>query len=231
MATIVLIHGAYQGGGGWIWQPVAKALRDAGHTVHTPTLDGCAERAHQLRAGITTESHADEVANLLYYEDAQDVILVGTSTGGMVMAKAAEMARDRVGRVVFADALALMDGERLADIVQRKASIDTDLASGPPRSDVTGRLFKDLTEPVKTWATNRYTLHPIACMRDPVELKHFWSQSWNASVIWCTNSVNPPKAHQQRAADTLGATWRALETGHYPMLSEPDALARLILED
>ena len=38
MATIVLIHGAYQGG--WIWQPVAKILRNQGHTVFTPTLDG-----------------------------------------------------------------------------------------------------------------------------------------------------------------------------------------------
>jgi esterase/lipase len=57
MATIVLIHGAYQGG--WIWQPTAKILREAGHTVYAPTLEGCAERRHQLRPGITTETHAD----------------------------------------------------------------------------------------------------------------------------------------------------------------------------
>ena len=40
-------------------------------------------------------------------------MLVGTSTGGMVMARAAELARERVARLVFADALALMDGEAL----------------------------------------------------------------------------------------------------------------------
>ena len=42
MATYVLVHGAYQGG--WIWKPVVERLRAAGHRVHAPTLDGCAER-------------------------------------------------------------------------------------------------------------------------------------------------------------------------------------------
>jgi hypothetical protein len=34
-----------------------------GHRVFAPTLDGCAERKGQVRAGITTESHAEEIAN------------------------------------------------------------------------------------------------------------------------------------------------------------------------
>ena len=83
MATFVLIHGAYQGG--WIWQPVATRLRAAGHAVYAPTLDGCAERKQALRPGITTETHATEIADLLFYEDLRDAVLVGTSAGGMVL--------------------------------------------------------------------------------------------------------------------------------------------------
>ena len=105
MTTFVLIHGAYQGG--WIWKPTVEQLVAKGHRVFAPTLDGCAERKGQVRAGITTESHAEEIANFLFYEDLKDVVLAGTSTGGMVMARAAELARERVARVVFADALAL----------------------------------------------------------------------------------------------------------------------------
>ena len=63
MTTFVLIHGSYQGG--WIWQRVASRLRGAGHAVYAPTLDGCAERKHQVRAGITTETHATEIAEVL----------------------------------------------------------------------------------------------------------------------------------------------------------------------
>src|SRR5689334_9304473 len=117
MAIYVLIHGAYQGG--WIWKPVVSRLRAAGHVAHAPSLEGCAERARSLRRGITVGTHAHEVAQLLFYEDLADVVLVGTSSGGMVVQKAAELARGRIGRLVFVDALALMPGERVDEIVKR----------------------------------------------------------------------------------------------------------------
>jgi pimeloyl-ACP methyl ester carboxylesterase len=228
MTTFVLIHGAYQGG--WIWKPVVAQLIAAGHRVLAPTLDGCAERKGQVRAGITTESHAAEIADLLFYEDLKDVVLAGTSTGGMVMARAAELARERVARVVFADALALLNGEALPDIVKRPTAVNTELTSGPSRQDFETRLFADLDPAMRQWAIDRCTPHPIAAMTAPVKLECFWEQAWNASVIWCRKSSNPPVAHQRRAADRLKARWHELDTGHYPMLSEPVALARLIAE-
>lgn len=226
MANIVLIHGAYQGG--WIWTRVAAALRQAGHIVFAPTLDGCAERKHALRLGITTESHAAEIAELLFYEDLREAVLVGTSCGGMVMAGAAERARERIVRVVFADALALFDGEKLPDIVKRPTAVNTEFGTGPSQADFENRLFADLDPATRAWAVERCTPHPIATMQAPVKLASFWSQPWNASVIWCKRSANPPVAHQRRAAETLKASWHELDTGHYPMLSEPAALAKLI---
>ena len=91
MTTFVLVHGAYQGG--WIWQRVVARLTGAGHRLFAPTLDGCAERRHALRPGIDTESHAAEIAELLFFEDLHDAVLVGTSSGGMVVCKTAELAR------------------------------------------------------------------------------------------------------------------------------------------
>jgi pimeloyl-ACP methyl ester carboxylesterase len=228
MTTFVLIHGAYQGG--WIYKPVAERLRAQGHVVLTPSLDGCAERKAQVRPGITTETHAAEIADLLFYQDLGDVVLVGTSTGGMVMARAAELARDRVARLVFADSLALLDGEALPDIVKRPTAVDTELTSGPSRQDFETRLFADLKPEMRRWALERCAPHPIGVMKAPVRLERFWDQAWNASVIWCKRSTNPPQAHQRRTAERLKGRWHELDTGHYPMLTEPDALARLIVE-
>ena len=115
MATYVLVHGSNQGG--WIWQPIANRLRAAGHQVYAPSLDGCGERKSQMRPGITAETQADEVAQLMFYEDLKDVVLVGTSYGGMVACRAAELMRERIGRLVFVDALTLFDGEKVADIL------------------------------------------------------------------------------------------------------------------
>jgi pimeloyl-ACP methyl ester carboxylesterase len=228
MATYVLIHGAYQGG--WIWKPVVERLRAAGHVVHAPTLDGCAERKHQLRPGITVSTHAEEVAQGMFYEDLKEVVLVGTSSGGMVISRAAEQAADRIARLVFVDALALLHGERIADIVKRPTPMATEVATGPTGEDAEARMFADLEPATRAWALARYTLHPIAAMNAPMELKDFWERSWKATVIRCRRAANPPEAHQRRTAERLEAPYLEMDTGHYPMLSQPDELTRLLLQ-
>jgi pimeloyl-ACP methyl ester carboxylesterase len=227
MATYVLVHGAYQGG--WIWKPVATRLRGAGHLVFAPTLDGCAERAHTIRAGITVGTHAREIAGLLFYEDLRDVVLVGTSSGGMVIQKAAEQARERIARLVFVDALALLPGEKVDEIVRRPSPNQrTEIATGPTRADAETRLFRDLDDSTRAWALERVTLHPVAALEAPMEPTTFWEQPWRATVIRCARAVNPPEAHQRRTADRLGAAWHEIDTGHYPMLSAPDDLTKLL---
>jgi pimeloyl-ACP methyl ester carboxylesterase len=228
MATFVLVHGAYQGG--WIWKPVVTRLRSAGHVAYAPTLDGCGERRHQIRAGITVTTHAQEIAQQLFYEDLNDVVLVGTSAGGMVVCKAAELARDRIARVAFVDALALLPGERVSDIVNRPAANEvTEITTAPTRQDAEGRMFADLAPSLRAWALARYTPHPLAALEAPMDPTTFWEQAWKASVIRCKRARNPPETHQRRTAERLEATWAELDTGHYPMLSQPDELTRLLV--
>lgn len=226
MANFVLVHGSYQGG--WIWQHVATRLRAGGHRVYAPSLDGCGERSHALRAGITTETQADEVAQLLFYEDLRDVVLVGTSSGGMVVCRVAESMRDRVRCLVFVDALVLFDGERIRDIVTRSTSVATALSVAPTREDAANRLFAELDPAMRAWALERYTPHPVGIYDHPVRLDGFWDRSWEVSVIWCRRAQNPGEAHQRRAAERLNAKWAELDTGHYPMLSMPEALTRML---
>ena len=227
MTNFVLVHGSYQGG--WIWQRVAARLRAAGHTVYAPTLDGCGERRHGLRAGIDTTSHALEISELMFYENLRDVVLVGTSSGGMVACRAAEQTRDRIARLVLLDALALFSGERTRDIVNRSAPPPFGLAAGPSREDAEKSLFADLDPETLAWVLDRYTPHPVGCSMTPVKLTGFWDMSWDATVIWCKQAENPGEAHQRRAAARLKAKWHELDTGHYPMLSMLDETTQLII--
>jgi len=229
MATYVLIHGAYQGG--WIWKPVATRLRAEGHLVYAPSLDGCGERHHLVRPGITVGTHAREVAQLIVSEDLTNVVLVGTSSGGMVIVKAAELARDRIDRLVFVDALALLPGERVDAIVKRAAPNETtDITTGPTRGDAESRLFRDCDDRLRAWALARITPHPVAALEALMEPTTFWEHAWPATVIRCRRATNPPESHQRRTAERRGATWHEMDTGHYPMLSEPEALTRLLLK-
>jgi pimeloyl-ACP methyl ester carboxylesterase len=232
MTNYVLVHGSFQGG--WIWHRVAERLRAAGNVVFAPTLQGCAERKDQIGPGITVTTQATEVAGLLFYEDLRDVVLVATSTGGLIASKAASLARDRIARLVFVDALAPQPRESVADIVIRAPDAApyemTQFARGPSLADAAQRLFGDLDPELRDWVLARYTLHPItASDAVPGELDEFWAQSWKALVICCRGSVNPSQAHQRRTADALNAAWREMDAGHYPMLSHPDELTELLL--
>lgn len=102
MATYVLIHGA--GHGGWCYQKVARLLEAEGHTVYSPTLTGLGDKSHLVSPDVDLNMHITEVANLLFYEDLRDVVLVGHSYGGTVMQGAADRVSDRVGQLVFLDA-------------------------------------------------------------------------------------------------------------------------------
>lgn len=227
MATYVLIHGSWQGG--WIWKPVAAKLRAAGHLVYHPTLDGCGERNHAMRAGITLDTQGGEVAGLLFYEDLSDVVLVGTSSGGMVVARAAELAPQRIGRLVFVDALCPIPGETVSTINNR-APLDTkEIAYGLQPDQVRERAFADLEPTVREWAVARYTRHPRAPTEDAVDLRGFWSKTWQVDVLRGARSAAPPEAHQRRTAERLGGTYREIDAGHYPMLSNVDEMASYLL--
>src|SRR3989442_337781 len=194
---------------------------------HTAGRRAVAAWSGRVRAAA---SHAQEVAQLLFYEDLDRVVLVGTSSGGMVICKAAELARDRIARLVFVDALALMSGEKVGDIVKRVAANETTaITTGPARADAAKRPFADLDPDTRAWALARYTPHPVAALEAPVELGSFWNQARPATVIRCRRAMNPPEAHQRRTAERLKGAWHELDTGHYPMLSQPEELTRLLV--
>ncbi len=81
MTTYVLVPGFWLGG--WVWQPVAAALRAQGHEVHPVTLTGVGDRSHLARPEVDLDTHVDDVANVLRYEDLTDVVLVGHSYGAL----------------------------------------------------------------------------------------------------------------------------------------------------
>ncbi len=232
MTTFLLVHGSFVGG--WIWQPTAERLRAAGHRVYAPSSEGCAERKGGLRAGITVTTAAQELADLMFYEDLEDVVLAGTSTGGLIVEKLAVLTRDRLRRLVFLDALVPMPGESIKDIVQPRPGAApyqlTQFTRAPTRDALENGLFVELKGAEKAWALDRATPHPLGLSDAlPGELDDFWKQSWKATVIRCTGSPNPPESHQRRTAAKFDAEWRELNAGHYPMLTHPEETARLLL--
>ena len=82
-ATFVLVHGTWHGG--WVWQDVANSLRAVGHRVYTPTCTGCGERLHLTGPDVGLDTHITDIAQVLEFEDLDNVTLVGHSFSGITI--------------------------------------------------------------------------------------------------------------------------------------------------
>ena len=111
--TYVFVHGAW--GGGWQWKKVDALLTADGQKVYRPTLTGLGERVHLASPDINLTTHINDIVNFILWEDLHDIILVGHSYGGMVIAGVMDRVPDRIARAIFVDAVAPNDGESLND--------------------------------------------------------------------------------------------------------------------
>ena len=111
--TYVLVHGAWHTGAEL--EATAAHLREAGHTVHCPTLAGNREGDDRSRIGL-----ADAIESLVQFiesKDLREVRLVGHSYGGMVISGASQQVAARLRRLVYVNAFVPLPGQCLNDLV------------------------------------------------------------------------------------------------------------------
>ena len=147
----------------------------------------------------------------------------------MVIVKAAELGRERISRLVFVDALALSPGEQVGKIVQNCPASNTvsELTTGPARADAEKRLFAERAPDVRAWVLRALYAASRGRTQAPMAPTTFWGSKWPATANRRRRAVNPPESHQRRTAERLHADYHELDTGHYPMLSQPEELTPL----
>lgn len=232
MTTFMLVHGT--GCGGWVWQKVARLLRAEGNDVYTPTLTGVGDRSHLLKCGVDLNTHITDVANLLFYEDLSDVILVGHSYSGMVVSGVAVRAPERLAMVIYLDAYLPDAGQSEEDLwpAEMRAAIQADAATSgglrpPPPPSLLG-----VSDPAELEFINaRLTPHPMATYQQPAPPDNPKSAALRRAFIQCTVGQAVP-VFSQFAAKARARGWpvRELETGHMAMLTAPNETAALLLD-
>ena len=238
MATqrpLVLVHGAW--GGAWIWRRVLDPLRAAGHEVHAVTLSGDGDRAHLRRRDIGLADHVTDVLALIDNEELHDFVLVGHSYGGMVITGAADRLLRRPGggglaRLAYVDAMVPLRGEswssqHTADVISEREAVAAahDNTLPPPDPQVFGLDGAD-----RDWLLRRQVPHPFGMYRQVLD---FDAARWAALprlFIDCNQPALPTiAAMRRRVREQPGWQLREIATGHCPMVSEPAALAALLL--
>ncbi len=233
MATYVLVHGG--GHGGWCYQHVARLLRARGHEVYTPTLTGLGEREHLLSPDIDLDTHITDVVKVMQFEDLHDVILVGHSYGGMVITGIADRATDRVGHIVYLDAANPENGQSLVDVAElfmEAARAGARVVDGVelvlfPGNDPMG--YYGVTDPAQIeWMKTKLTPHPWKCFEQKLVLTNEAAmRAIPETHIVCTETL-PTRDVEALKASSEGRLWD-IDTGHDLMISEPEAVAELLL--
>jgi pimeloyl-ACP methyl ester carboxylesterase len=232
LSTYVLLHGNAHGG--WCYKTVGGILRTRGHTVFTPTLTGFGERSH-IDGVFPMDTYVRDVANVLEYEDLQDVILVGHSQGGIVIPHVALRAPERIRRVVWMTALVFTDGERASDhdpaawspwLAEAFAAIQR----GAPEQEISDLLMdaflQDGTEEQRAWVKARLAGNAEAIHAEPAQLSAFLELGLPTGYIFATRDQSLPLPVQQSFAERLpGCRTASVEASHDLMIAAPEATA------
>jgi pimeloyl-ACP methyl ester carboxylesterase len=112
MRSIHLIHGAWHGR--WCWEKLVPKLEIKGHRVVARDLPGLG-LDRTPAAEITLERYTDAVCDALAKE-AEPVVLVGHSMGGVVISEAAERMPEKIKALVYLTAYLLVSGQSLIEV-------------------------------------------------------------------------------------------------------------------
>ncbi len=245
MTTYVLVAGAWLGG--WCWQPIARRLRDNGHDAYPVTLTGLGERVHLASPQVDLDTHITDVVNLMEFEDLRDVVLLGHSYGGLVVTGATDRIPERVSQLVYLDTAPLPDGAILLEKFPLEARERTEdqvqeLGEGwkfptpPPEALANMASLEGVDEDHLRLLYSRATPQPFGTYTQPLRLKNPAREGLPKLGILCSFSLN--QVQEMNASgnplfrEMAGPNWRFVElpTGHWPMFSKPEDLAKLLLD-
>lgn len=240
MANFVLVHGAWHGG--WCWQRVTSALQAQGHRVYAVTLTGLGERAHLLSPAITLDTHIDDVISAIEVEELHDVILAVHSYAGMIGTAVADRLGKHLKHLVYVDAVVPKPGEswsstQSAAVQQQRlsaAQASTRFSFPPPDPEVFGLHDAD-----HAWVKRRQTPHPGNTYQAPLDFDVKRVAAIPRTFVNCTQpalgTIEPSRLRVKDAKFWDGA-WLPnsniveIKTGHDPMISEPAALTKILLD-
>ena len=222
--TIVFVHGAWAGG--WQYARVQPLLEQAGHTVYRPTMTGLGERVHLAGAEVGLSTHIEDIIKVLEFEDLREVVLVGHSYGGMVIAGVAERVPTRIGKLVYFDAILPEDGDSVASLFGD--AIDTMVAAGggggepwqlvPPWVEEGEAPPVDVPQPLRTFTESIVLGNPEATRIPAIFLL----------TVEAGNETDDFDVFANRARNR---GWEVVEMdgGHNPQWFQPEAFVEVLL--
>jgi pimeloyl-ACP methyl ester carboxylesterase len=181
------------------------------------------------------------IVDYIVDKDLTDIVLLGHSFGGSIIAKVAEVISTRIRRLIFFNAFVLNDGESLNDNISPDTQALFDKLAKESDSNT-------ITMPFEIWreaflndadlelARSSYAQlspEPYQPGIDKLDLQRFYSLSIPKSYLYCTEDTAVPQGEwgwHPKMSSRLGL-FRLVQMsgGHEVMFSNPVGLAEKII--
>jgi pimeloyl-ACP methyl ester carboxylesterase len=251
---VVLIAGFWLTGDSW--NEVAPALREAGLTVHTPTLAGMGS-VEADRSEVTLATHVAEVVALVDSLTTasgggtgpsgggsgsgggtssgggdRQVVLVGHSGGGAIIHAVVDARPDRVAHAVYVDSWPTAEGNAINEELEAEGS-DVPL----PAWEVFGEAdLRDLSAEQREWFRSIAVPQPVGVAREPQRLSHPERFEVPITLVGSTFTEQEVQEYAGSGHPLFAEIPRIrsvsvveIPTGHWPQFTKPGELAEAIV--
>lgn len=238
MSTFVFIHGGWHAA--WCWLRVGPLVVRHGHRVIAPDLPAHGADSTPLTAK-PYEMYVPRICALL--DKIEDrAIVVGHSSGGMIMTEASRQSSERIKGLVYLTAFLLPLGKTPGDVMKMDnesllsgcLQIDTTKGVSVVRKGCAKSLFyEDCSEQDAEWAISQLQPEPliplgsVAADAGPYKsldrIPRFYIECLQDKALG-------PRVQRWMYTESPCDAVYSLSTSHSPFLSAPEALTRHLLD-
>jgi len=234
--TYVLVHGAFQDASGWA--PVADILMAEGHSVVALDLPGRDAEGAAAQA-VSLQDYIDATVAVVEAAD-EPVILVGHSFAGITISGVAEAIPEKIERLVYVAAYVPLSGESMETLALSDSDnhfeettfvIASDYSYATLLPDHQVRVFaQDASGAQADRLQASMIREPLAPIATPVTLSDARFGTVELAYIRTLEDRTVSTPLQTMMIERAGIeVVRDIQSGHAPYLTQPDALAALLL--
>lgn len=237
MKHYILVHGAWEGS--WSWDKTSPVLEDNGHKVTAVDLPGSPGNKKDI-SDVTLESYVQEVVDVIDSLD-EKVILVGHSMAGAIISQVAERIPENLEKLIYVTAFMMKNDDSVIEVMQRDSGGEflPELIFSQDHSYATAEAA--------TWRSKAFHDVDAQSISEVLSLVDGLAQATEPfmvkTAVTAQNFGAVPKVYIRtifdkmlsvEMQDELIAEWEvdevhSLPSGHFPTLSMPEKLARLML--
>lgn len=197
-------------------------------------MTGLGERSHLASKDVDLSTHVEDIKNVLFYEDLEDVVLVGHSYAGIVIPCVANEIPERIRLLVFLDALIVDHGMSAKEVYgssDRASKLYDRAAKHPdgycPWAEEDLSMWGISGHEHEDWTRQRLTAHPFRTMEGIVEFNNPVALQIPVVYIKCGTVTQEAR---QLYLDNRGWQLYGLEAGHDAMITAPEELTKLLIQ-